>query len=156
MNGLIRFVATGAYSGLLTPWSGTWGSIPPLLLAWWIAPLGSLTLLAVAAGVVLLSVWGAGEGEKLMGHDHRSIVIDEWAGMLITVLFIPLTLATAVTAFFFFRLFDVIKLWPARQAEALPGGLGVTMDDVVAGVQANIALRLLLMMMPGMAGSAAT
>lgn len=109
-----------------------------------------MPLIALALATTVISIWAAGEGEKLLGHDHRSIVIDEWAGMMISVLFLPLNWGTALLAFFFFRLFDVVKLWPARQAESLPGGVGITMDDVAAGVQTNIVMQILLLLFPAL------
>lgn len=80
----------------------------------------------------------------MLGRDARKIVIDEWAGMFLTLLFIPYSLVNYVIAFFAFRAFDVVKIPPARQSESLPGGWGVTMDDVVAGIQANIVTRVLI------------
>ena len=72
------------------------------------------------------------------------VVIDEVAGMLVTLLAVPVGLAGAVVGFLAFRLFDIVKPFPARQAERLPGGWGVMTDDLVAGVYAQGLLRLLL------------
>lgn len=141
---VVKFFATGCYSGLFPLWPGTAGSIPPLLIAFYL--IGNTTMPMIIASVVTLfvSVYFAGAAEEFMGHDSRKIVIDEWAGMFISLIYVPLTLTGFLAAFFWFRFFDVVKLPPASQAEKLPGGWGVTMDDVVAGVQANILTHLTL------------
>jgi len=90
----------------------------------------------------LVSVFLAGKAEKLFGHDAGKIVIDEWAGMLITLIAVPFSLTNYITAFIAFRFFDVVKIYPANAAEKLPSGWGVTADDVVAGVQACFATHL--------------
>lgn len=138
------FIATGIYSGYLRPFSGTWGTIPAWLIAFYLLkgellPLGIVTIITF-----VLSVWSAGEAEKYFGHDSKSIVIDEWAGMFVTVLFLPVTLVSYLIAFVAFRVFDVIKLFPAARFEKLPGGWGVTMDDIAAGVYANIFTQAIL------------
>jgi phosphatidylglycerophosphatase A len=97
--------------------------------------------------LTLISVWSAGQAEKWLGHDARPIVIDEWAGMFVTVLFVPVTFVNYLIAFAAFRFFDVVKLWPAWQFERLPGGWGVTMDDIAAGVYACISVHLYLWIM---------
>ena len=101
----------------------------------------------MAVFTTLVSIWVAGEAEELFGHDSKSIVSDEWAGMFITVLFIPPSPLNYVICFVAFRVFDVIKLWPAGAAENLPRGWRVTLDDVVAGVQANLAVQLILLIL---------
>jgi phosphatidylglycerophosphatase A len=141
---IVILVATGLYSGFAPKWSGTFGSIPAWLIAFFFMP-GNLTALAVASVVgIFLSVWAAGEAERFFGHDAKKIVIDEWAGMFITLLFVPFSLTNYLIAFFAFRFFDVAKIPPASQAERLPGGWGVTADDVVAGIQANLATHFVI------------
>lgn len=100
--------------------------------------------LAVLAAVTAIGVWAADRAERRWGHDARQIVVDEAAGMAMTLLFLPGGLRTAALAFFFFRIFDVLKPFPAGRAERLPGGLGVMADDVMAGVYAHLAVRLCL------------
>ncbi len=89
-----------------------------------------------------VSVWSAGLAERTFGHDSRKIVIDEWAGMFISLLFLPVRLDVFVAAFVFFRFYDVIKPYPADRCERLPGGWGVTFDDVFAAVYANLTCQL--------------
>ena len=77
------------------------------------------------------------------------VVIDEVLGMLITLAFIPAGWPAALTGFFLFRVFDVIKPYPANRLEKFHGGFGIMADDAMAGVYANLALRLLMWLLPG-------
>lgn len=141
---LTVLIATGIYSGFLKPFPGTWGTIPAWLAAYYL--IGGNLLILVAACVVtfFISVWSSGAAEKQFGHDARKIVIDEWAGMFIALVMVPYSLTNYLVAFVAFRFFDVVKLPPAAQSERLPQGWGVTMDDVVAGVYANLATQLIV------------
>jgi phosphatidylglycerophosphatase A len=76
------------------------------------------------------------------------VVIDEVAGMLMTLAFLPVTPAGAVVGFLLFRVLDVFKPWPARGFESLPGGLGVMADDGMAGIYGNLIMRLLILLLP--------
>ncbi|RKX27263.1 MAG: phosphatidylglycerophosphatase A [Candidatus Zixiibacteriota bacterium] len=141
---LTKLISTGLFSGYLRPFPGTWGTIPAWLIAWFLIR-GNQELLGLVVVLTTLVSWGASHaGEKLLGHDSRKIVIDEWAGMFIALLFVPHNLSFYIAAFVAFRVFDVIKLWPARQLEKLEGGLGITMDDVAAGIQANIFVQIVI------------
>jgi phosphatidylglycerophosphatase A len=143
---LTKLVATGLYSGL-SPWvPGTVGSIPAWLLAYFVIAGDQVILAAATVVLSLVSVWSAGAAEKLYGPDSKKIVIDEWAGMFIAVVLVPPTLTAYLIAFLAFRAFDVAKIWPAAQAERLPAGWGVTMDDIVAGVQANLLTHVILLL----------
>lgn len=90
-----------------------------------------------------ISVWSATKGEEIFGKDGRQIVIDEVTGMAISLLFVPKETESYVIAFLLFRFFDVVKPPPARAAEELRGGWGVTLDDVIAGVYANVSLHMI-------------
>ncbi|MEW6051903.1 MAG: phosphatidylglycerophosphatase A [Candidatus Zixiibacteriota bacterium] len=141
---IVKLFATGLYTGLSPAVPGTVGTLPAWVLVWFL--FGYSTTVAVIATVILflVSVWLSTEAESVYGHDSKKIVIDEWAGMAIAVLFVKHTLTAYLIAFVAFRLFDVVKLPPAAQSEKLPAGWGVTMDDVVAGVQANILTQIIL------------
>jgi phosphatidylglycerophosphatase A len=76
------------------------------------------------------------------------VVIDEVAGMLITLALLPVNVYGAIAGFLIFRLLDVINPWPADRLERLHGGLGVMADDAMAAVYANLALRILIAVMP--------
>jgi phosphatidylglycerophosphatase A len=135
---LVRCFATGLFTGYSPTVPGTVGTLPALVLVWFCFGCGIAWPIAITILMTAASVWLAGLAEHQLGHDSKKIVIDEWAGMCISVLFLPHTIGAYLVAFVAFRLFDVIKLPPASQMEKLPGGWGVTMDDVAAGVQANL------------------
>ena len=139
-----RMLATGFWSGYFPVTPGTFGSIPPWLIAYFLIQNNQLWLTIAATVTTIVSVWSAGEAEKEFGHDARKIVIDEWAGMFITLLFLPYSFVNYTIAFFVFRALDVVKIYPARQVEQLPAGWGITMDDVVAGVQSNLVTHLII------------
>lgn len=141
---IVKALATGFYSGYSPVVAGTVGSIPPLLIAYFFIGESISVLWIVTIVTLIISIWAAGEAENLFGHDSKMIVSDEWAGMFITLLYVPHTPIAYLISFVWFRFFDVIKLWPAGKAEKLSGGWGVTMDDVVAGVQANLVTHLTL------------
>jgi len=141
---LVKTVASGFYSGYLRPFPGTWGTIPAWLIAYYAVRGQTPFLLALAIVTILASVWAAGRAEKIYGHDGRTIVIDEWAGMFVALLFVPCTPGNYIAGFLAFRIFDVVKIPPARQLERLRGGWGVTADDIIAGIQANITIQILL------------
>ncbi len=90
------------------------------------------------------ALWSATGAEKVWGKDSRKIVIDEGCGLLVTLLFLPKRLFLYILAFVIFRFLDIVKPPPARDCEKLEGGLGVTLDDVVAGIYANIILQVLV------------
>lgn len=140
---LTKILATGLGTGY-APVAGTVGSIPAWLIAWFLLGQNQWLLGIAALLVTVVSVYVATQAEYIFGHDAKSIVIDEWAGMWVTVILLPKTLTAYIIAFFAFRVFDVIKLPPAAQAEKLPRGWGITADDIVAGIQANIVTHLIL------------
>ncbi|PRY54472.1 phosphatidylglycerophosphatase A [Arcticibacter pallidicorallinus] len=96
----------------------------------------------VALAIFGIGVYSAGKVERHWGKDSYKVVIDEIAGMYITMMFVPVTVTTLVAGFILFRLFDISKPFYIRKLEKLPGGVGVMMDDVLAGIYANISLQL--------------
>jgi phosphatidylglycerophosphatase A len=116
--------------------SGTVGSFVTLI-ALWLIPFTTLALLVTLAIVTLVGIWAGSRVERAIGaKDPGIIVIDEVAGMLVSVLFVPRTIPVLVTAFLLFRLFDIWKPFPARQFQELHGGVGVMLDDLIAGAYA--------------------
>jgi phosphatidylglycerophosphatase A len=100
-----------------------------------------LTLLVTALGV-----WSGNKVEPLWGKDHGRVVIDELAGLFISVLFVPVTIPYILIGFVLFRFFDILKPLFIRKLEALPGGWGVMADDVLAGVYANMVLQVIVLL----------
>ena len=89
---------------------------------------------------VPVAIYLAHEGEKYYGRDPSCVVIDEFVGMQVTFLAIEPSLLIGAIGFVLFRIFDVLKPFPAGRAERLPGGLGVVTDDVVAGAYGRLIL----------------
>jgi len=122
-------------------------------MVYWLLHMAGLGGLQMATVVLLLAggVWSATIAERYLGGiDPAPVVIDEVAGMLITLAFIPPGWSIALVGFFVFRLFDIIKPYPAGRLERLPGGLGVMADDAMAAVYANLVVRGLLWVAPAM------
>ena len=107
----------------------------------WVIPFSRVGLGAALAAVVLVGLWASNRVEAVLERkDPGVIVIDEVAGMMVAVLLVPRTLGVLFCAFLLFRLFDIWKPFPAREAQALRGGFGVMVDDLIAGVYALVLL----------------
>ncbi len=146
---MARLVATGLGSGHSPFAPGTVGSAVALLLFWPIAYAPWTTQLTACAIAIVLGTAAAGRVAKSVGKkDPGIVVVDEVAGQWITLLTQPLTVPVALAGFLLFRFFDVVKPWPARELERLPGGLGIVADDVAAGIYAHLALRVVLLVFP--------
>jgi phosphatidylglycerophosphatase A len=142
MKHLVRAIATGLYMGYFPIVPGTIGTIPAWLLGWFLLGRNDAVLLIATAITLAVSVWSASKAELFLGHDSRKIVIDEWAGMFVSLLFLPYRLDVYLGAFIFFRFYDVIKPFPAGYSERFPKGWGVTLDDLFAGIYANLTCWL--------------
>jgi phosphatidylglycerophosphatase A len=122
---------------------GTLATLPLVALLWWAAP-GWVHAL-VALGVSATAVWAARDARRIWGRDDPSqVVIDEAAGMLVASAFLPPSALALVTSFALFRAADILKPWPVSRLERLPGAWGILLDDLAAGVIANLATRLVL------------
>jgi phosphatidylglycerophosphatase A len=106
--------------------------------ALWLLNLSPIALTAVLIAVTVLGTWAADEAERALGggKDPGAIVVDEVAGMTLSVLVLPQTAVVLGVAFLLFRVFDVTKPFPANVAQRLRGGLGVMVDDLIAGLYA--------------------
>ena len=105
----------------------------------WLIPFSTFGLWAALAAVVGAGIWASHHVEEELGRkDPGVIVIDEVAGMMVAVLLVPRTPGVLLCAFLLFRLFDIWKPFPARESQALRGGLGVVVDDLIAGVYALV------------------
>jgi phosphatidylglycerophosphatase A len=134
-------VASVAGAGYAPVAPGTVGTLVAAV-ALWLIPFTQAALVTAVAVVALLAIWAGSRVERLLGAtDPGVIVIDEVAGMLASVLWLPRTLPVLLAAFFLFRLFDIWKPFPARQSQALPGGLGVVVDDLIAGAYAMLVIH---------------
>ena len=119
---------------------GTAGSLVALA-ALWVIPFSSFSLVLTLVFVILVGVWASSRSERLLGRkDPGQIVIDEVAGMILSVLTLPRTPIVLLAAFVLFRIFDIVKPFPARQSQHFPGGIGVMLDDLVAGAYTLVLL----------------
>jgi len=142
----MELIATGLYSGKLPKMPGTWGSILAALFVYLFWP-GSpaLQLLIIGITFVLSVISSEFMARELGSKDPDQVVIDEILGIELTFFLLnpqgnwKLTLAGLVL----FRIIDIMKPFPIRLFEKLPGGWGITVDDAVAGVMANLLLRIL-------------
>jgi phosphatidylglycerophosphatase A len=123
---------------------GTFGSAAGLLI-WWLLPASTGIQAAAIAAIFVAGSWGSNVAERHFGRtDPGQVVIDEVMGMLITLFLNPVGWIGALAGFLLFRVFDVIKPYPANRLEQLHGGIGVMADDAMAAVYANLALRAAL------------
>ncbi len=145
MKSVALAIATAGGLGRAPIAPGTFGSGAGLVV-WAVLPPSPIVHALAIVGVMVAGVWSAGEAERYYrSTDPGAVVIDEVLGMLVTLFLNPVSWAGALLGFLLFRLFDILKPYPANRLERLHGGFGVMCDDAVAAIYANIALRVLLM-----------
>lgn len=144
MNHLIMIIATGFYSGKLPKAPGTWGSLFAFIPWFFIKDLPITTYLIILLATFVIGFLVAGTAEKLMDKpDAGPIVIDEILGMFITLLLCPAHPVAWILGFIFFRIFDIAKPFPVSWFDQrIHGGIGIMMDDVIAGIYGLICLQL--------------
>jgi phosphatidylglycerophosphatase A len=121
---------------------GTIGSALTAVVLW-LAPFSRPGLVVFLVAVTVVGTWAADRSERILGgKDPGAIVVDEVAGMTLSVLFVPLTPGPLALAFLLFRVFDIVKPFPARASQRLQGGLGVVVDDLIAGLYTLVVLAL--------------
>lgn len=150
MSRVAMLLATAGYVGFFPFAPGTAGSAVGLVIYALIRAAHNPTIEIAALVVTLVvGVWSADVVERTLGKDPGPVVIDEVLGMLVTLLWLNVTISGALVGFFFFRVLDVMKPYPANRLEHLHGGPGIMLDDLMAGIYANLALRLLILLIPG-------
>jgi phosphatidylglycerophosphatase A len=144
-----RLIYTGLGLGLAPRAPGTWGTLLGLPLYFFWADSTWVEQLAVLTVIFYLGWWAAQRAEADLGrHDAPQVVIDEVAGYLVTMFAVPAHPGAWIFGFIFFRFFDILKPWPINVADQkIPGGFGVMADDVLAGLYAQAALRLVLLVL---------
>ncbi|MCC9138602.1 phosphatidylglycerophosphatase A [Pontibacter silvestris] len=143
-----KLVSTSLGIGYVGKGGGTVAAVATCL-CWFLinrAGGGQLVLWQLIITVLLtsLGVWSANEVEPIWGKDDKKVVIDEVAGMCISLLFLPVTLNYLILGLVLFRFFDIVKPLFIRRMERIGGGWGVMLDDVVAGIYTNVVLHLFL------------
>jgi phosphatidylglycerophosphatase A len=143
----IHLLAFGFGSGLSPVAPGTFGTLAaiPIYLAL-VNSVNSLIYLLVVIVFSLFGFWLCGKTAKDIGvHDHPGIVWDEIVGYLITMYLIPLSWVWIIVGFALFRVFDILKPWPIRFLdEKVEGGIGIMLDDILAGIFAGVALQIIV------------
>jgi phosphatidylglycerophosphatase A len=145
MNQLHKMIATSFGIGYVGKGGGTVAAIFTCI-CWYLWQVRLMPTPALTVGVTLfIVVIGAISSdavEPFWGKDDKKVVIDEVAGMCISLLFLPPTGAYIITGLILFRFFDIVKPLYISKAEKLPGGYGVMLDDVLAGICANVLLQI--------------
>jgi phosphatidylglycerophosphatase A len=142
-----KLISTSLGIGYIGKGAGTVAAVA-CCICWYLAWAGGYQLipsLLITAGIVVIGIWSANMVEAIWGKDHGRVVIDEVAGMCISLLFLPVTWQYVLAALVLFRFFDIAKPLFIRRLEALPGGWGVMFDDILAGIYANLLLQVVLL-----------
>ncbi len=139
------FLAFGFGAGLVPKAPGTAGTVVAIPIAVMLSALPFWVEVAVIIVMLIAGIWLCGRAADLLGvHDHSGIVWDEIVGYLIAVLFVPHSAIWWLLGFVFFRVFDIVKPWPIREMDhRIPGGLGIMLDDVAAGLFSALCLALI-------------
>jgi phosphatidylglycerophosphatase A len=146
-DGLILFLSSGTFLGYIPIASGTFGTLWGIPIAYWLSGYAfglQILFIGFATGA---AVYLADRAEKIWGRkDPSQVVIDEIIGYLVTLAGLPFSWKTVVTGFFIFRVMDILKPFPIRKIDrSFPGGWGIVLDDVLAGVYGQLLLRLSLL-----------
>lgn len=144
INFFEKLIGSGFFTGYIPFSSGTFGSLAGLIIYY--IPGFEKPFILIPA-IILFTFYGIYVGtkfEKVYGEDPSECTIDEVVGMWISLLFVPKNLTISIIAFLIWRFFDITKPSPARQMEKLNGGLGIMMDDVVAGFYSLVLVHLIL------------
>ena len=141
----VHFLAFGFGSGLSPKAPGTMGTLAALPLVWAMLHLQLVPYLCLIVMFSAAGIWLCGESaRRLNTHDHPGIVFDEFVGMAITMIGMPLQIRWLMLGFVAFRCLDIGKPWPIREADRrLSGGLGIMLDDMIAGMIACLLLHAL-------------
>ncbi len=131
-----RFIATCAYVGYLPGAPGTWASVFACIVLWFIPAFAGPLLIAVVAVIGFFAV----NTLRTDDHDPGYVVVDEFVGMQLTMAGHPMGILNLIAGFILFRAFDILKPYPIRKAERLPGAYGIIADDILAGAAASIVL----------------
>jgi phosphatidylglycerophosphatase A len=144
-NTFDQIVGTVCGLGHIPVIPATWTSLAVALLLWALAHFAGAGLGVQIALLVFFTLAGipASSGlERRYGEDPKQATVDEAAGQTLALIGLPLDPVTVLLGFVFFRIFDVLKPWPARRLESLHGGLGIVADDLAAGVYARVVMQL--------------
>lgn len=141
-NILLKYFSTLGPVGYMPVAPGTWGTAVALLFVAALRP--SVTAhIIIAAVITVAGIISSGEAEKILNRkDPGHIVIDEFAGYMVSTAFLPASWGYLFSAFILFRIFDILKPPPIKRLQYLPGGWGVMVDDIAAGIYTNLIIQL--------------
>ena len=142
---IIKFLASGFYTGYFPVAPGTIGSLVGILACFLLQDVPFTTYAIVVILTLIAGIYISGEAEKIYQEkDSSHIVIDEIAGVFFTFIYLPKGISFLLAGFAAFRFFDILKPFPIRSIdEKIKGGWGIMFDDVLAGIYANILIRLI-------------
>ena len=144
---MVLALVTGGGAGYLPLAPGTWGSLEGILLVWALHsffPASGLALqCGLLAGLMICGLAFSGQvSAQRQNPDLSKIVIDEIAGQVFCLLWVPISASTLIAGFVLFRFFDIVKPFPIRRSEQLSGSYGIMFDDLIAGFYAGLALKV--------------
>jgi phosphatidylglycerophosphatase A len=144
INFIEKMIGSGFYTGYIPAASGTFGSLAGLILYY--IPGFETPLILISAIVIftILGIYTGNKFDKIYGKDPAECTIDEIVGMWITLLYLPKTIWISILAFVVWRALDVIKPFPAGNLEKLQGGMGIMIDDIIAGIYSLGIVHLIL------------
>lgn len=150
LHNIWHLIALGFGSGLAPKAPGTFGSLAAIPLCMILVYMRYEVVLALIIATFFIGWKASSEAEKALGmHDNSSIVIDEFVGMFVSVLFFPSNFALVFLAFVLFRIYDIFKPWPISYFDKkVGGGLGIMLDDVLAGFFACASAHILFYLSP--------
>ena len=143
-SSLTHWLAVGFGSGLAPKAPGTFGTLAALPVVWLMAQSPAPVYLLITLLSCVLGVYWCGKtAQDFHQHDHPSIVWDEFAGLMITFICVPMSWPALVAGFVLFRLFDIVKPWPISWLDRhVHGGFGIMIDDVLAGIMGLACMQL--------------
>ena len=150
INIFYKIIGSTFYFGYFPFASGTISSFIAIILIYLFVGSNLFTTIIILPLLILFSIFLANKFEKYYGQDPSNFTMDEFVGMWISILFIPLSIKIFFIAFFVFRLFDIFKPWPANYFDKKPGGFAITLDDIIAGIYTNITLQIILFIFPNL------
>lgn len=143
---VLKNISTLGPIGYMPIAPGTWGTLAAAIAAYFIHVTEPVFLL-IAVAITVIGIWASGSAERAIGNkDPGCVVIDEVAGYFISVLYMPRTAIHLIAAFALFRFFDIVKPPPIRGLQKLGGGVGIMIDDVVAGLFTNLIIQLCMIL----------
>ncbi len=151
MKKLAIVISSGFGTGFIKPAPGTWGTTMAFLISigLWLSPLSDIVNMPIILSGVfyVLGLWSINVLSDDWEEDDQRIVVDEMIGFWITVIFIPISWTSLILAFILFRLYDIFKPLGIRKFDNIKTNWAVLVDDVAAGVYANVTLRIILILL---------